>query len=323
MNKLIKKSSIEKDIAVSRCTGLLKQTALKKRNNQRVHAEVANKKDGPFYCPTCLSEAIVRKCTEKIDHFAHKARASKTISGKDQELHDYCKNSICEYLQMKFPNGRFQVERPTKIDKVKGWDKQIIPDISGIIKGIPLAVEVQKSPYTLPKIIAKTKEYFKRKISVLWIVPLKKPLGEEPFRPRLYEKYLHMMYYGRVYYWHQDTHPYLLPVHYSPTCRYIEPAYWYEDGHLMEAGGFYLTYKTLKLPKYGKNVLIDTDFFSHERSYFLPLNHRKKIPKSNIYMDRLDTWWDVDEKQDIDKQMEIAHQLSVLTDYQYQDDYEE
>ncbi len=59
----------EFDARVSRCSGLIGRIAVRQSDGTRVHAANAKKSDGPFYCPLCLSEAIIRKCVEKIDHF--------------------------------------------------------------------------------------------------------------------------------------------------------------------------------------------------------------------------------------------------------------
>ena len=85
---------IDKDIYSSRCSGLAGQKARRKLDNQIVYADYATKSDGPFYCPVCLSDAIVRKCTEKVDHFAHSARQSPIIGKKDRFLHEQCQNEI-------------------------------------------------------------------------------------------------------------------------------------------------------------------------------------------------------------------------------------
>lgn len=72
-------SDKEFDTKISRCYGLVGHKALKKSDNKTVYAENVSKSDGPFYCPVCLCDAIVRKCSEKVDHFAHSARQSPLI----------------------------------------------------------------------------------------------------------------------------------------------------------------------------------------------------------------------------------------------------
>lgn len=135
---------VDKDIHSSRCSGLAGQKACRKLDNKIVYANYVTKSDGPFYCPVCLSDVIIRKCTEKVDHFAHNARQSPIIGKKDRLLHEQCQNEILEYLQKSFPSGKWEKERP--IPKNEIYDlKEVIPDISGRIDELPIAIEVQIS----------------------------------------------------------------------------------------------------------------------------------------------------------------------------------
>lgn len=316
------------DIISSRCCGLSGGSALKKSNNERVLAVNVYKENGPFYCSVCLSEAIVRKCSNKIHHFAHKARLSPFITAKDRELHEKCKNEICKYLNLNFPNGNWKVERPIPANPQNNWNKEIIPDISGRYGGkndIPVAIEIQKTPYTIDKIFNKTVEYKKRGIYVVWIVPLSKDLGNEPFRPRLYEKYLHSIYYGRTYYWTPNSSPKILSVHYSPTKRWIEENSWFdvENREERNEGGFYLTYKTIKNPNYGKDCFLDLDFRKENRKAFCPKNQKKSIPESKILQDKQDKWWPTDEYKNLTKQFTVINANSFLNDYDSFDDYDD
>jgi competence CoiA-like predicted nuclease len=213
---------IEFDILTARCRGLASHAAVIQRTMTIIHAEDASKEMGPFLCPSCLSEAIVRKCSEKVDHFAHKARLSPIIRAKDHELHETVSRELLETLINIYPNGNWAKDRPIMKNEEKGL-KEIVPDLSGRDNNKnPIAIEIQYTPYTIPKIYNKTIEYQKRKIFVIWIVPLREELGDDCFRPRLFEKYLHSMYYGRVYYYTPNQDKKILPVHFSPAKRWID-----------------------------------------------------------------------------------------------------
>ncbi|MCK9426720.1 MAG: competence protein CoiA [Ignavibacteriaceae bacterium] len=319
----------KKDSRLARCLGLLGGTAHLKISNKKVFADDVVKTDGPFYCPVCLSEVVVRKCTEKIDHFAHHARLSPVITYKDKELHDRCSNQILEYLQKLFPDGKWERERviPANRDKLL---KKIIPDISGRINNIPIAIEVQASSYTINRISTKVIEYQKRnpKVAVLYVVPLTKQLGDEPFRPRLYEKYLHSMFGGKVYYWTINNGSSLQPVHYSPVKRWIEETTWF-DTELEEErteGGFWLTYRTIKTPNYGQCVDIAKDFIKKDRKYFEPKNVKKSIPECTVYKDNLQDWWDKNEYKNLSKQLDIfnnAPKPDFIEHYKFLDEYDD
>lgn len=315
----------KRDSHEARCNGLRNRKACLIENHKYVFADNVEKQDGPFYCPECYSEAIVRKCIEKDDHFAHKAKLSPVATSKDQKLHNLCRDSICSYLKEKFPDGKWEIERPIKANETKGT-KERIPDISGRIGITPIAIEVQKTAYTINRIAEKTEDYNKLGISVLWVVPLYEELGEAAFRPRLYEKYLHCMYYGRIYYWTPLNTKMLIPIHYSPTKRYIEVSSFFDVDLKEEVsfGGYYQTYKTLKTPDFGELLDISTMFKSHYRNSFIPREEKKAIPNCILYMDKLERWWPKDEHRDIDNQKEIFrkpfNQDVISTDYY--DDYD-
>jgi hypothetical protein len=72
------------------CSGLSRRTAFSLKHEKLIHADYATKNDGPFYCAECYSDAIVRKCKEKKDHFAHKGRLSDLYKSGETELHKNC-----------------------------------------------------------------------------------------------------------------------------------------------------------------------------------------------------------------------------------------
>lgn len=320
-------NSLKADGRDARRDGLLGQIALRKFDNRKVHASSVTKAEGPFFCPSCLSDAVVRKCSEKIDHFAHNARKSPIIKRKDQMLHNKCRDIICSLLNDNFPDGKWETERPIKGNEEKKL-KSIIPDISGRIGNVPVAIEVQASAYTINKIANKTIEYYKRGVAVLWVIPLFQEFGVEPFRPRLFEKYLHSMYFGRVYYWTEANEKLLLPIHYSPTTRWIEESSWYDvDAQEERAeGGFLLPYKTIKVPKFGDYVDITKSFQADNRQFFSPKNTKKAIPECIIFKDTQPNWWKKEEMLEIQKQAQTQVNSigqDFASDYEYWDDYDD
>src|SRR4030067_64901 len=219
------------------CSGLVEGWARHLYTHEILYASQCTKSDGPFYCPECVSDAVVRKCSEKKDHFAHTARLSPVIGAEEGELHKQCKNEIASILQERFPEGNWATERtiPERKDKKV---PELRPDISGRIHGVRVAIEVQASTLTIAKIIKRARDYTKRGIALLWLVPLPEPLGELPFRPRLYERYLHSIYYGRTYYWCAGQGLVVKPVHYGAEVRSVAYREGYENGEHMEGGGY-------------------------------------------------------------------------------------
>lgn len=283
------------------CFGLLGGWALSRKHGRNFSAEEAAHTDAPFMCTVCMSDAVLRKCTEKKDHYAHHARLSPVIPAGETALHQGCLDEILQALKLRFPAGNWAKNRPVaaKPEKKLG---AVVPDISGRLGGPkdqPLVIEAQVSSLSITGIITRSKEYTKRNIPILWIVPLKEDLGDTPFRPRLYERYLHSMYHGRVYYWQPGFGVHLLPVHYGVAERHIALSEWYDTEAQEErsAGGYDKPYKVIKRPVTAPKVDIASQFYRLNREGFRPWNERKTVPPLAIWKDKLPDWWDKSEEE--------------------------
>jgi len=274
----------------------IKLWALRVEDNATTWAYETTKDDGPFYCPETFEELIVRKCTDKRDHFAYKSRLSP-VATKESELHNDCKNELLEVLRGAFPEGKWEKERDEfPADKNKGYHK-VRPDLSGRINKNPVIIEIQTSNISIDKIIHRTEQYSKRGAYILWIIPLESDLGNENFRPRLFERFLHTMFYGRVYYWCRGNGSNLIPVHYGKAERYIEESFWYdEEGNEMSAGGYFKPYLRVKKPVYGSFVDLASDFKTDDRNSFEVENDKLSVPKCKIFMDKNIRWWEKEDK---------------------------
>lgn len=273
------------------CFGLLEGNARNLYTHEWFHASKCEKNDGPFYCDDCVSDAVIRKCTDKRDHFAHKARLSPVIGPDEGELHRQCKNELVSLLRERFPQGKWEKERSIPESRNKEVPA-LRPDASGRINNVRIAIEVQASTLTIAKVVSRARNYTRRGISLLWLVPLREPLGQACFRPRLYERYLHSIYYGRTYYWWSGLGLVVKPVHYGQEIRHVELRDWYdEDGDYQQGGGYDKAYRTIKKPVYGRDLNIADDFSYQLRPEFTPENERKAVPECLIWRDRVARWW--------------------------------
>ena len=107
----------------------------------------------PFFCAECGDEAILKKGTVKIHHFAHRPPVTCEYGRGETEKHRVCKMEIFEGLK---EHRRFR-----QLEKGMGT---VRPDISAVMDDIPIAVEVQISTLTMDQIIYRTSEYAKRGI---------------------------------------------------------------------------------------------------------------------------------------------------------------
>jgi hypothetical protein len=176
----------------------------------------ATLEDGPFRCPECQCEVILKQGDIYVHHFAHNPGEGCAIGGIDDEnhgiglgeseLHRLAKREIYESLAVHKEVTNLKLER--FLDSVR-------PDISFYWKGIPIAIELQVSAIRPDVINRRTIEYTRRGISLLWV----SPYGEAGIRDRCghttrdWERIIHSMYFGTFYYWTEGEM--LLPVHFE------------------------------------------------------------------------------------------------------------
>jgi len=165
------------------------------------------KEQGPFFCPECRGRVVVKKGQVKIHHFAHIPPSTCTYGTGESEEHWQSKYQIYEALHSH--------PHVTKL-KVEHYLKEVRPDISFCWMGKDyVAVELQLSQIAPDEIARKTRIYTARKIAVLWITPYHSNASVFiPYRTRLWELYLHKLYFGKIYYWLAGEE--LVPVHFEP-----------------------------------------------------------------------------------------------------------
>ncbi len=294
-------SEFNSDTQESGCSGLKGGWAYSKETGLKVHASVVRKKDGPFICRACLSDAVHRHCTEKVDHFAHHAKVTPVIGAKESGIHRNCKMTIFKELSTRFSEFKWVCDDVFIPPKPERNIPALKPDIGGRINNKRVAIEIQNSSLTIPQILKRSMAYSFHKISILWIVPLREAIGDEFYRPRLFERYLHSIYFGRVYYWLPEFGPKVQPVHFSIARRMIPYQEWYEDGDFREGGGYEKPYKRIRQPLKAGVISIADHFYHYQRPEHRPWNELKTVPELNILMDKLPIWWDNNEEKELDR----------------------
>lgn len=274
------------------CHALLSGYAWSLQHKARVHASSVSRDDGPFVCMGCNMDVIHRRPYHMRRHFAHHARVSPLDTSRESRLHHRCKTEIFHALRDAYPRGNWicdtrRVRRRTKNETI---NRQ--PDIGGRIGRQPLVIEVQRSTLGIRQLLARTADYTSMGIAILWIVPLTEDLGTDLFRPRLIERYLHSLYYGRVYYWLPGMGANVLPIHFSPAVRAV-PYRTNEGGSWEDAGFINKPYKLIRRPKpYGSTMPIGHRFSPHTRPPFLPWGETQPLPPARLWRDTLWPWWD-------------------------------
>lgn len=273
------------------CHGVSGGWAINEVTNKKHHASRSTKSDGPFVCPVCRGNVVVRKCSEKVDHFAHSFINHEFDGANESALHMDCKESICSLLAEKFPGGRWESERYMPANKSREVGR-LKPDISGRIFGKRVVIEVQASVLPIEEIERRTISYSKLGIAILWIIPLNNPLETGLFRPKKYERYLQNLYSGRTYYWWRGLGLFVVPIHFSIAKRFIKHDFMIVPDGEIEVGGYSAIYKYIKRPIFGRNIEISDDFFVEKNDiHNLPdINRFSFVPI--LWKDKLLNWWD-------------------------------
>lgn len=155
------------------------------------------------------------------------------------------------------------------------------PDVSAYINGVPVAIEVQISTLTMETIIRRTTEYARKGIYVLWLLQWTPYLDGTRYSPRLWEKWIHATYFGRVYYWIEGLK--IVSYHFDPYLKHVPKSRWYgNDGDEMSAGGFSKRSKRHRSPVRGEVLRLAKDFVATQREAW-EINGLK-IPHGKLFM---------------------------------------
>jgi competence protein CoiA len=234
---------------------------------------------GPWTCPQCHAPVFIKKGEINVHHFAHAPPVSCEYGAGESDEHRRCKTVICKWLQQ-FPGAEnWELER--NLGAVR-------PDVSGRIGGQRLAIEVQASSLGLDRIAARTRAYAAMDIPVLWLcLCSNERLHAERFTPSIWEKWLHTLYFGRVYYWGGCLS--VQPVHFGPYTLVVEERQWYDEyGEEQFAGGYERTSKRWRDAILGPSVTIPS---MGPRSRQAWSGGGLSVPACKVWIDNLQPWW--------------------------------
>jgi len=255
-------------------------TSVRLYNNKKVDAEYSKKDEKPFICPLCKEEVFLRKGLVRIHHFYHKQNSNCHFGEGESENHRLCKRQILNALQKEPAAINFEIER-TEL-------KTVIPDISGRIRDIPVVIEIQNSSIDIETIKYRTREYTRRGIYLLWILIWNDRLDSEKYNPRLWERYIHDLYKGRLYYWKEDLD--VIPYHFGDYYFYREPEPYYDtSGEQHYPGSYYEFSKRYVTPIKGNVVNIVEGFLPFVRNY--EKTDIFEFHNSILYSDNQNIWW--------------------------------
>lgn len=249
--------------------------AVRQSDSAKVIAAETMRTEAPFTCPECAEQVILRKCRTKVDHFAHKPPVSCQYGHGETEAHRNCKTAIFQALQ--------QCPNVTKLELERHL-KEVRPDVSCYINGVPVAIEVQISALSYDTILRRTEIYARKKIYLLWVAQWQPGLdGGQRYAPKLWERWCHAAYFGRVYYWTTDR--LVVPYHFAPWHLEVPLSEWHDSsGDEQSAGGYMRVSKRYRTPQEGRPLDLAADFVKCEHKGFI--GGVIQVPPCKLFRDR-------------------------------------
>ena len=242
-------------------------TAARQISGQKVAAWEVERDQGPFLCFCCRQMVTLRKGEIKAPHFAHLPPVTCEYGSGESEAHRRCKIALYTKLSSHSQVRKCEMERDLGT---------VRPDVSAYINGVPVAIEVQLSNLSLAKIQYRTAEYSRKGIYVLWLPIYTSDLKLELYLPSPWEHWLHVAYFGRVYYWIEGLR--ILPVH-------------FRDYHLSVRGRTrdYQKLTRKRVPMDGKTAVLTDDFRPMIRQAWS--GARVSVPPSKLFIDSQTKWY--------------------------------
>lgn len=243
-------------------------TALRQADGRKIGAWEVERADGPFECHCCGSLLTLRRGGIKAPHFAHQPPVTCEYGTGESAEHRRCKLEIYEHLAAHARVAKCEMER--RLGSVR-------PDVSAYVNGVPVAVEVQISTLSQEQINARTAEYTRRGIYLIWLPVYTRALENDLYRPQPWERWLHAAYFGRIYYWVNALN--VQPIH-------LRDYYVRRQGRTRD----YQTRSNLKVPIHGQLVHLVDDFRPLRRDEFKAANSIA-IPRSTLFIDSQPRWY--------------------------------
>jgi competence protein CoiA len=249
-------------------------SARRKSDGQTVNAYFETKANGPFYCLVCNDLVALKTGKNKINHFAHVNPLACLFAESESDAHRRCKIEIYKALTQTPGVHDVKLERP--LDSVR-------PDVSAYINGAKVAIEVQISSLSVETIMRRTIDYYRKGIYVLWLLPWTPKLDGKRYSPKLWERWVHACYFGRIYYWIEGAR--VASYSFEADFKTIPKRTWYSPkGKKMTAGGYSIRSKRYRAAVRGKTFNLATDFVPRQRYWWG--ENDLKVPDAKIFMEK-------------------------------------
>src|SRR5690242_8485416 len=246
-------------------------SARRKSDGMIVTAYFERKMNGPFACLQCNEEVILKCGRNRIDHFAHVRPLSCKFSEGESDLHRACKLEIFEALKCAPGVRNVALERPIGLNRA---------DVSAVIHGVPVAIEVQISSLSIEAILERTIEYGRNGVYVLWLLQWTPKLDAAIYAPRHWEKWIHACYFGSVYYWLEGLA--VVSYHFDRHAKTIPKKSWYsKNGDKITVGGYSRKSLRYRRAVRGRVLHLVNDFRPKQRYWWE--GNGMKVPDAKLF----------------------------------------
>ena len=250
-------------------------SARRQSDGATVTAYFASSKDAPFHCLTCGDPVVLKSGRSKVSHFAHANPRPCSFSAGESDLHRRCKQEIA--LALRSEPSVSQVELEVPLGTVR-------PDVFAMIRGVPVAIEAQISSLSVETIMARTIEYHRKGIYVLWLLQWTPDLDAVRYSPRVWEKWIHACYFGQVFYWTHGLN--VVSYHFEESPRIVPKRTWFsKDGRRQQAGGYVTRSARFKKAIRGRSYHLATDFVPKHRFWWE--GNGVRVPDAKLFMPRI------------------------------------
>jgi competence protein CoiA len=249
-------------------------SARRKSDGHTVTAYVESKRNAPFFCLECGEEVVLKSGRHNVNHFAHANPIACKFGEGESDAHRKCKMEIYEALLRQPGVHDAALERPLGT---------VRPDVSAYFNGVPVAIEVQISSLSVETIMRRTIDYQQRGIYVLWLLQWTTALDGERYTPKLWEKWVHAAYFGRVYYWKEGLS--VFSYTFEPSLKTVPKTAWYsKDGTKMTGGGYSRRSKRFRRAVRCETLDLMADFVPRERFWWE--GNGVTVPDAKLFMER-------------------------------------
>lgn len=213
-------------------------SAIRKSDGKIVIAESSPNVSDSFVCPACFDSVLLKFDENCVKHFTHEHPFGCQHGEGESADHRHCKTEIYRALVSAPGVTDVALERPFGA---------VRPDISAVINGVPVAIEIQISSISVLRIVTRTKEYSQKGIHVLWLLQWTPELNGRRYAPQLWERWVHACYFGRAYYWIDGLK--VAEYRLDPYLRAVPVKTWHSaSGKKIQGGGYSVRSKRYREP---------------------------------------------------------------------------